>query len=108
MRKSFAFLSPAAVLALGTLAAISSQASTITYATSGVFNCNGLAGCTASGNVATVGGLTVTYESQASTNVVPNPTVSANYGDIFVTGAATTAMYRSWLDSGARQAPQAA
>lgn len=91
MRNFLGLISPVAILALGTLAG-SANAAVIGYTTSGVFQCNGLAGCAAAGNVATVGGLTVTYNGQPSTSVTAAPTAAANYGNITVSGATNTAL----------------
>ncbi len=90
MRKIFTTLTPLAVFVLGAISV--ANATVVTYGTSGVFKCNGVANCTAVGNVATVGGLTLTYEAQPSTVVNANPLVSANYGDIIVTGGPSTAI----------------
>ncbi len=90
MKSIFSILKPAALFAFGAISI--ANATVVTYGTTGAFNCNGVANCTAAGNIATVGGLTLTYEGQASTTVNANPLVSANFGDILVTGGAGTAI----------------
>jgi hypothetical protein len=81
---------PLGMIALGTLTASTASAALITYTTSGVFACNGIAGCTTSGNQAFLGGLTLTYTGQASTSVTPTPVSAANYGRISVNGPIPT------------------
>ena len=90
MQNIFSILSRATILALSTIAI--ANATVVIYETTGAFNCNGLVGCTAVGNVATVGGLTLTYQVQTPTMVNANPLVSANFGDIVVSGGSSTAV----------------
>ena len=88
MSKLLKSLLPMGVIALGVLSADTANAALITYSTTGVFNCNGIFGCSAVGNVATIKGFTVTYNGQATTNVNAAPISTANYGDLTVTGPA--------------------
>ena len=90
MKNIRSILMPAAIFALGAFSI--AGATVVTYGTTGAFNCNGVANCAAAGNVATVGGLTLIYEGQASTTVNANPLVSANFGDIVITGGVNTAI----------------
>ena len=79
-------LLPLGMVALGIFTADTANAALITYTTSGVFGCNGIVGCSAVGNVATISGFTVTYNNQPVTSVNAAPVSSANFGEITVTG----------------------
>ncbi len=79
-------LLPFGVVALGIFTADTANAALITYTTGGTFNCNGIASCSAAGNVATISGFSVTYNNQPVTNVNASPVSSANFGEITVTG----------------------
>ena len=85
----FKSLLPIGIIVLGSLSADSANAALITYSTSGVFGCNGIAACSvnAAGNIATISGFTVTYLAQPVTSVnTPPPVSSANFGEINVVG----------------------
>ena len=90
MRNTISVLVPAAIFAFGAISV--ANATIVTYGTSGVFNCSTVANCVAAGNIATVGGLTLNYQAQASTTVNASPVASANFGSIIVSGGSTTAL----------------
>lgn len=90
MRLITKLLLPMGIVALGTFSADTASAALITYTTTGVFACNGIAGCTTIGNQAFLNGLTLTYTGQLTTNVTPSPVSAANYGEISVSGPVPT------------------
>jgi len=76
--KKFLFLISSFSL-LATVAA----AGTVTFSTSGAFNCNGIVGCTASGSSVTDNGVTLTYAPTSTSVSAPTFT---NFGQITATG----------------------